>query len=182
MIDSYDVDRLKHISNTEVIRRLLIRYFVDKGFNESFDRQVYPAVITDLVHVIPVLSNKIEIVPHAESIDPSMGKAKLGWNMFILGTHRMYLGETFHNDLHALARGIKSGEIPIPEDTFSTARRQTTPKRIISFITRILGEHEEGYVDLSAPSRQTKPGEPFQAKQTLMGMPQQFFTRSGYGT
>lgn len=181
-MDAFAADRIKHLSNTEVVRRLLIRYFIDKGFNESFDRHVYPGVLTDLTSVIPTLASKLEIIPHAESIDNSIGKARLGWNLFVLGTHRMYLGETFHNDLHALARGIRSGVVPIPEDTYSTARRQTTPKRIITFITRVLGEHDDGFVDLSPSKNPTKPGEMFQAKQTMMGMPQQFFSRSGYGT
>jgi hypothetical protein len=181
-IDSYTIDRIKHIANTEVVRRLLIKYFMDKGFTESFDRQMYPAVIQDLPMVIPVLSNKLEIVPHAKEIDTSMGRAVLGWNLFVLGNQRMYLGETYHNSLHDLARQIRSGLIRVPEAGYHTARRQTTPRRVITFITRVLGDHEVGYVDLNPSTRPVmKPGELYAAKQTLMGMPQQFFTRSGYG-
>ncbi len=184
-LDSYTVDKIKHVTNTEVIRRLLIKYFMDKGFTESFDRQMYPAIIQDLPLTIPVLSNKIEIIPHAKDIDTSLGRAVLGWNLFILGNHRMYLGETHHNSLHDLSRQIRMGAIRVPEGigTSATARRQTTPRRVVHFITRVLGEHEAGYIDLNpttVPYRQ--PGEPYAAKQTLMGMPQQFFTRSGYGT
>jgi len=184
MLDSYDIDKIKHTANTEVARRLLIKYFVDKGFTESFDRQMYPATIQDLPLVIPSLSTKIEIVPHAKDIDASQGKAVLGWNLFLLGNQRMYLGETHHNSLHDLARQIRSGSIQIPEGigSYATARRQTTPRRVIHFITRVLSGHESGYIDLNPsniPFRQ--PGEPYAAKQTLSGMPQQFFTRSGYG-
>jgi hypothetical protein len=182
-IDSYDIDRFKHVLNTEAVRRLLIKYFVDKGFNESFDRQMYPAVMQDLPMVIPVLSNKLEIVPHAQDIDTGMGRAVLGWNLFVLGNQRMYLGETHHNSLHDLARQIRTGVVRVPESGYSTARRQTTPRRVVTFITRVLGEHEGGYIDLNPATRPIqKPGEPFAAKQSMAGMPQQFMSRSGYGT
>lgn len=184
-MDSQTIDRVKHISNTEVVRRLLIKYFMDKGFvaEGAFNRQMYPCLVQDLPLVIPVLSNKIEIVPHAKEIDTSLNRAVMGWNLFVLGNQRMYLGETYHNSLHDLARQIRSGMIRVPEQGFATARQQTTPRRIIAFITRVLGDHEQGYVDLSPTTRVVRqPGEAYAAKQTMLGMPQQFFTRSGYGT
>ncbi len=177
-IDSYDVDRFKHVLNTEVVRRLLIKYFIDKGFTESFDRQMYPAIMQDVSMVIPALSNKLEIVPHAQEIDTSMGRAVLGWNLFALGSQRMYLGETYHNSLHDLARQIRSGLVRVPEAGYHTARRQTTPRRVIAFVTRVLGDHEAGYTDLNPSTRPIRqPGEPFQAKQTMMGLGSQYFTR-----
>lgn len=181
-IDSYTSDRIKHVANTEVIRRLLIKYFIDKGFSESFDRSLYPALVQDLPQVIPVLANKLEIVPHANEVDTSMGRAVLGWNLFALGNHRMYLGETYHNSLHDLARQIKTGTIRMSESGFHTARRQATPRRVISFITRVLGSHEQGYIDLNPSTRPIRaPGEPYAAKASLSGIPQQFFSRSGFG-
>lgn len=184
-LDSYTIDRIKHVTNTDVIRRLLIKYFVDKGFGASFDRQLYPAIVQDLPYVIPMLSTKIEIVPYSKEIDTALSRAILGWNLFVLGNNRMYLGDTFHNNLHDLARQIKAGSIRTPEGvgTFATARRQTTPRKVILFITRVLSDHEAGYADLNPTSSpQRAPGEPYAAKQTLSGMPQQFFSRSGYGT
>jgi len=182
-VDSQTIDQIKHVSNTEVVRRLLIKYFWDKGFGESFDRQLYPALVQDLPLVIPVLSNKVEIVPHANEIDTSQGRAVLGWNLFVLGNQRMYLGETYHNSLHDLARQIRSGSIRAPELGVHTARRQTTPRRLVSFVTRVLGQHEAGYVDLSPSTKPYRnPGEPYAGKASLAGMPQQFFGRSGFGT
>lgn len=178
-IDSYATDRIKHVANTEVVRRLLIKYFVDKGFSESFDRQMYPSLVQDLPQIIPVLSNKVEIVPHATEVDTSMGRAVLGWNLFVLGNQRMYLGETYHNSLTDLARQIRTGVIRIPESGFHTARRQTTPRRVISFMTRVLGTHEGGYIDLNPTTRPMRqPGESHGPRQTMAGMPQQFFSRS----
>lgn len=182
-MDSHVIENLKHVSNTEAVRRMLIRYFMEKGFTESFDRHVYPAIVQDLAQVIPQLSTKVEIVPFAEEIDSYQGKAVLGWNLFVLGTHRMYLGQTYHSDLRSLASQIQSGAIMIPEGDISNARCQATPRRIITFITRVLGTHKSGYVDLAMPSNPgRKIGEPYMTKNSMMGMPQQFFSRSGYGS
>jgi len=178
-MDSFEIDRIRQKANTEVIRRLLIKYFMEsKGFVESFDRQLYPSLIQDLPAVIPVLSSKVEIIPHMENLDNLQGKAVLGWNLFVLGNHRMYLGETYHNDLSSLARQIKSGMIMIPEGVNPNATRQTTPRRVIHFITRVLEDRKSGYVDLSMPStsHMTRMG-----SNSAMGMQSQFFTRSGYG-
>lgn len=181
-MDSTAIDTIKHASNTEVIRRLLVKYFMDKGFTESFDRQVYPSILQDLPYVIPVLSNKIEVQPFAEEVDPSIGKARIGWNLFVLGNQRMFLGETFHNNLKDLARQINSGLILPPSGIAPSVRKQTTPRRIVTFITRVLGDHNAGYVDLSPSTLPpTQPGDAFASRQTLSGMPQQFFSRSGYG-
>jgi len=182
-MESYDIDKFKHVSNNEVVRRLLIKYFMDKGCTTSgsFDRQMYPAMIQDISQVIPVLSNKVEVVPYAGEVDPALGRAVLGWNLFVLGNNRMFLGETYHNNLHDLARQIRGGNIRMPDRGFPNARRQTTPKRVISFITRILHDHEAGYVDLSPTTGPIKPvGEPYGVnRQSMLGMPQQFYTRSG---
>lgn len=182
-MDSRTIDTLKHVSNTEVVRRLLVKYFMDKGFTESFDRQVYPSILQDLPFVIPVLNNKVEVQPFAEEIDSITGKARIGWNMFVLGNQRMYLGETFHNNLKDLARQINSGLILPPTGGSASARKQTTPRRIVTFVTRVLGDHNAGYVDLSPSTLPPQsPGEAFASKRTLSGMPQQFFSRAGYGT
>jgi hypothetical protein len=182
-MDSYDIDRIRQRTNVEVVRRVLIKYFMDKGFVESFDRQLHPSIIQDLPTAVPPLASKIEVIPHVEDLDMSQGKAVLGWNLFVLGSHRMYLGETYHNDLHGLARQIKAGAILLPEGTTATATRQTTPRRIVHFITRVLEHKKSGHIDLSPTTGPTSaPGEPYQAKNSMSGLPQQFFSRSGYGT
>jgi hypothetical protein len=127
---------------------------------------------------LPMLSSKIEVVPYAADLDPSLGKAVLGWNLFVLGTHRMFLGETYHNNLNDLARQIRSGIIT-SSGGYGTARQQTTPRKIIIFITRVLSNHEKGYVDLNPITKPVKPiGEPYQGKAAMMGIPQQFFGRA----
>jgi hypothetical protein len=150
---------------------------MNKGFTESFDRQLYPSMIQDLPVNIPILSSKVEVVPHVENLDNMQGKAVLGWNLFVLGSQRMYLGETYHNDLATLARQIKSCSILIPEGVSPNATRQTTPRRIIHFITRALSDRKSGYVDLSEPSNRVS-----RMIGGAMGMQSQFFNRRGYGT
>jgi len=181
-IDSFDIDRIKHFANTNVINSLLVKYFKDKGFTESFDNQLYPAVLQDLSITIPSLYNKIEVVPSASDVDLSTDRAVLSWNLFALGNHRMYLGDTYHNGLHDLARQIRGGMVTIPEGNHGSARRQTTPRRVVSFIGRVLGDHDDGYVDLSVDSlKNVNVNDPFYGKQNILGLPQQFYTRSGYG-
>lgn len=182
-MNSNDINRIKHVANVETVRRKLIRYFINKGFVDSFERHVYPPLLQDLPLDPEVcLFNKVEVVPYAAEIDTSLGRAILGWNLFVLGSHRLFLGETFHNNLNDLARQIKSGVITKSANGRAGARLQTSVYKIIMFITRVLSEHDAGYVMLDPPSRIPKqPGEPYAARQSLMGMPNQFFSRTAFG-
>jgi len=180
-MESTDLEKIRHVSNTDVVRKLLIRYFIDKGFENSFDRQVYPSNLQDMTAVIPILSSKIEIVPHCVDIDTALGRAVLGWNLFVLGDHRMYIGETYHNNLHDLARQIKNGMLSNTDQFEGQATRTTTPRKIVTFVCRVFGDHKSGYIDLSPANNVKQPGDAFVAKQTMNAVPGQFFGRSGYG-
>jgi len=172
-MDSISINKIKHISNNEVIKRLLIKYFIDKGFN-SFNSQMHPALLQDLPYTIPILFNKLEVTPHVYDIDQAIGKATISWNLFVLGSHRMYLGDTFHNNLVDLARQIRSKNLINCEN--SHARKQTTPKNVIVFILRILSKVDAGYVDLSAPNKSLKNlyDDPYvTGRVPLTGIPQQ---------
>jgi len=173
--------RVRHAANTEAVRRMLIKYFMDRGFAESFDKSVNPVTIQDLPIANAGLDTKIEIEPYAQEIDPTTSRATLGWNMFVLGNQRIFLGETHHANLLDLARQIKAGQI-IPETILGT-RRCTTPRRIITFIERVLRDRTGGYVDLS-PRNNTMATRP-RAFRPLGGAGASesgFFSRSGYGT
>jgi hypothetical protein len=179
-MDAYAVQKLKHSLNTEVTRRLLIKYFVSKGFSDSFDRLMYPATIQDMQYVIPELFTKLEVVPHAASVDPMTDSAKIGWNLFVLGEKRMFLGETYHSGLTHLAQMIMSGQV-VAES--SDATKQTTPRRIIHFITNVLRGVEGGYVDLTPKMIPNMFQDSMSSRMgNNMGMSSQYFSRSGYGT
>lgn len=143
--------RVQSAANTEVVRRMLIKYFIDRNFTESFDKAINPVLIQDLPLVNTGLDTKIEIEPHAIEIDPTTGRAVLGWNLFVLGNQRIFLGETHHQNLMELARQIKQGQV-LPE-SITTTRRCTTPRRIITFIERTLSARAGGYVDLTQRQR-----------------------------
>lgn len=173
-MDSGSINSIKHSLNTDAVRRMLIQYFVEKGFTESFDKLLYPAAMQDITTAIPIIDSKIEVIPHAVKVDPMAGTATLGWNLFVLGNHRMYLGETFHRDLGDLARQIQSGFLTM-EDT-SGSRHQTTPRRVVHFITRVLSKHDDGFVDLGERGYPTNS----QARSTSLGQSGMFYGRTGY--
>ena len=174
-MDPKFVDQFRHSLNNEVARRLLIRYFLNKGY-ECFDQLIYPPLIQDLPYAIQEMVDKVEVIPHAKNIDPLSDSATLGWNLFVLGHQRIYLGETYHNGLKQLALQLQRGAV-IAESQMAT--HQTTPKRIVAFIIRILESHEGGFVNL------TPRVMPLNMRRPQIGganMAHTFFTRSGYGT
>lgn len=173
--------RVRHAANTEAVRRMLIKYFADRGFAESFDRAVNPVLIQDLPFANAGLDTKIEIEPHALEIDPTTGRGVLGWNLFILGNQRIFLGETHHSNLLELARQIKTGQIQ--PDAILGTRRCTTPRRIVTFIERVLRDHDSGYVDIS-PRDRPMALRPRAHRPLGNGGSQesQFYSRSGFGT
>lgn len=146
-MNTNEIESIRHKLNVTVIEKLLIQYFNDKGFEDSYDKLVYPPMLFDMIMQLPVLADKIEVIPHTEHIDQIGGKAVLGWNLFVLGNQRMYLGQSLHSDLRTLANNLttcSSFQEMNPE-----ARNQTTPRKIVAFIIKVLESHDSGKVDLS---------------------------------
>lgn len=125
----------------EVVRRSLNKYFSAKGFAESFDRPIYPALILDLPKTIPELHNKVEILPSSDSIDPTTGIVKLRWDLFVLGTNRMCLGTSSHTSLSEIERAMH-GDV---EKLTPMAESRRTPSEIIKFIIDILSTSKTGF-------------------------------------
>lgn len=175
-MDHQFIDKFRHTLNADVARRLMIRYFMSKGF-DNFDTLLYAPMVQDMPYAIAEMSDKIEIIPHSVNIDPAGDKAELGWNLFVLGSHRQYLGETYHHGLKMLAMQLQQGHV-LSEDMMAT--RQTTPRRIIHFVSRVLTTHKQGYLDLTprtVPQGQQGP----RAGGAGSGMAGQFFSRAGGG-
>lgn len=166
------LDKISAALNKEIIKRMLIKYFIHKGFDD-FNSRIYPPSLQDLTEAIPELDGKIEIEPFSENIDPTTGHIKLGWNLFVLGHAKMSLGFSEHNDIKDLNM-FKSGPGPINQLAVQSAY-EVTPKRIISFICSILGDSRAGFIQYgnneyseqpkrapmdttSGPSIYTKPG------------------------
>jgi len=132
------IDKIRYRLNEELVKRMLIEYFVKKGV-QDFDRGIYPAMVADLVESIPRFEGKVEVVPVVEETDPLSGYTKLGWNLFCLGNRRLSLGTTEHSDRAEIGDIIKGG---VPQSRLS--RNEATPKEIIMFVERILGSSMAG--------------------------------------
>ena len=114
------------------------------------DRVVDPSALLDLTLQIPPLHTKMEIVPNAKDLRLQDDQITLEWNLFVLGTKRMYLGRTAHQDIMNTLHTLKSGQ---PVHRIHGIEYGVKPKQIIAFVTRVLGSHEDGYVPWIAPER-----------------------------
>ena len=95
---------------------------------------------------IPIFEAKIEIEPYAKEIDPTTGYTKLGWNLFVLGNQRIYLGETEHADLASVTETSEDGRILIHESFKQPFRMGRTARNIVNFVTRVLSNSESGLI------------------------------------
>lgn len=148
--------RLHVALNKEAIRQMLTKYFQTKGFNESMEKQVYPPQLQDIIIQIPQLMSKIEIAPFVEDIEPNSGVVKLGWNLFVLGTNRMFLGYSTHTNLSEVRTPVLGPMSAIDKHTHAT------PKRIIDFIVEMLGASKAGDIS-SIPKTAIKTNVAFAA-------------------
>ena len=125
--------------NKELTKRLLIRYFCNKGFSENFNKKIYPPILQDILVHVPQLVGKIEVAPFVEDVDPNTGVVRLGWNLFVLGHRRIYIGESIHSNLTEVRMGV-GGPLEGTSYKIGTA----TPKRIVNFICNVLGKNKDG--------------------------------------
>lgn len=137
------IERIRSVLSEDYVRKLLIKFFSDHGYSDSFDRLLYPPILEGLPRLIPQLATKVEVEPYAKEIDPTTNSATLGWNLFVLGSWRMFVGETKHSDLRKLMQELRQGR-PVLE---GIALRQTTPRKVVGFISHVLGRSENGHID-----------------------------------
>lgn len=147
-MEDYVIDQISSNLEKELLLKKLAKYFVDKGFN-SIDIRVYPPTMQDLTMAVPYLEGKVEIIPTIEEIDPRSSYCKIRWDLFVLGNHRLMLGFSDHNNLQELANNFGQGLV-YTEDKVST--NESTARRIISFIARILSNSRAGKIH---PKRET---------------------------
>jgi hypothetical protein len=83
----------------EFIRRSLNKYFMEKGF-ENFDEKPYPPFIADMGEKIEALNGLIEVKNFLEDINMENNTIKIGWNIFVLGNKRIFLGYSKHKNLN----------------------------------------------------------------------------------
>lgn len=151
MANEYIADRLRAALNEELIRRLLIRYFSNKGF-ENFNKKLYPPLMQDIAIQIPQLLGKLEISPYAEDIDPNTGVFKLGWNLYVQGVHRMFLGYSTHTNLSEVRTSVQGPLAALGRGSHAT------PKRVVEFVTKILGKSKGGDIAAMPKNLSIRPG------------------------
>lgn len=143
--------RIKRKLQKELIKRKLVEFFLTKGY-DNFDMPLYPPTAYDMPARVPQLFTRCEVIPTVEETDTSLGTVRLTWNLFVLGTQRMNLGTTTHAGQSDIVRAIV-GEPNMGLPTDFT----TTPKKVISFVLKILENSKSGFVELP-PNFQLPPG------------------------
>jgi hypothetical protein len=127
----------------ELVKRLLIRFFKDKGFSEPFDNPVYPPIMFDVPFRIPELITSVEIVPYVDRMDPITNVVTIGWNLFVLGTNRMDLGTSTHPNLMEFRRSLMGFHNPnLPSEM------KKTPRDIIDFIMSIVSRNKGSILEM----------------------------------
>jgi len=123
-------------------RKRLLEYFKHKGFDD-LDTYVYPPALNDLPALIPEMRNKVEIKPFSERIDPTTGMVQVGWNLFVLGINRQFLGFSFHTSAQDLQRAFGAKDTNQPQESKRKA------SEIIDFIVETLETNKDGLLDPS---------------------------------
>jgi hypothetical protein len=133
----------------EAARRALKVYFEGKGF-ENPDALVMPSQIADISNGVPEFGDRLEVCAYNERYDPFTSVLKAGWNLYVNGSNRMFLGHTVHNRVPDLV----SGTIPEHADL---AEPEHTVKEICSFIMKVLTRSEDGFDRLPPNTRMSMP-------------------------
>ena len=99
-------------------------------------------MIQDIQEVIPEISNKVELTPFMEELDPTTGFVKIGWNLFVMGTNRKFLGYTVHESLEDLQQPGDSKKAQ------ESSLRYTTPNELVDFIVETIQKYDDDHVAL----------------------------------
>jgi hypothetical protein len=107
MIDTVTKDSLTKILQKEFIRRSLVKFFEEKGY-DNFLVKPYPPTLLNMPERIPFLEGVTEVKYNLEDIDMKTSTIKVAWNLFVLGNKRTFLGYTTHGNLTEIETGINS--------------------------------------------------------------------------
>ena len=140
------LNNIRRILETTTIRTQLNDYF--ETHQIPMDSLLYPPMLQDIAEIIPELAGRVEVVPHIDELDPTNGFVKIGWNLFVMGTNRKFLGHTTHKSLNDLQQPNDSKEAR------ENSLRHTTPQEIIQFIIDTINKYESD-ISLAPPQYPT---------------------------
>jgi len=139
MMDPKLLNNIRNILSIVAIKKQLAEYLENKQIMS--ETLVYPPLIQDL-QTIPEISNRVELIPFMEELDPTSGFIKVGWNLFVLGTNRKFLGYTVHQSLEDLKQ---------PEPTKESRENSlcyTTGGEVLDFIIETIQKYNEDHISV----------------------------------
>jgi hypothetical protein len=134
------LNSIRNILGIASVRKQLCEYLEKKEMNER--SVVYPPSIQDIQENIPDISNRVEIVPFMEELDPTSGFVKVGWNLFVFGTNRKFLGYTIHESIDELKMAVPN------KKAAEHSLCYTTGGELIEFIIDTLRKYNEDQIVL----------------------------------
>lgn len=138
-----DKSTLKKAITNDVLKKDLVQYFINKVERDGLDTTHSPILWQDLLDTMPYLNGYIELIPHNEYLNVAKDEINIGWNIFVLGIQRMYIGSTKHKHLKKTASEFKTGYIS-PTKYYDS---NVTPRQIIAFICRVIKDSNLTHID-----------------------------------
>lgn len=130
-MDNLTKKQLLKTLQKEFVRRNLIQYFESKGY-DNFLIKPYPPSLMDITERINVLDGVIEVEHYLEDINVKNNMIKVGWNLFVLGNQRAFLGHTTHQNLTEIENGISECKMH--------ADGPISIKELVEWVVHALGE------------------------------------------
>jgi len=134
MMDSATKSSLVKTLQKEFVRRNLICYFEGKGY-DNFLVKPYPPSLMDIVERIEVLSGIVEVKHHLEDINMQNNIIKVGWNLFVLGNQRAFLGYTNHKSVSDIESAVGESK--------SDPNGSKTIKELIEWVVEVIGSSKK---------------------------------------
>lgn len=133
-MDNLTKQLLTKTMQKELLRRKLIAYFKSKGY-DNFLVKPYPPSLCDMPEMVDILNSLLEVKNYLEDIEIQSGVIKVGWNIFLLGNNRAFLGHTSHNSVADVENSC-SHVAQYPDG-------KLTIKQIIEWIVNVVGDSDE---------------------------------------
>ena len=138
-----DKSNLKKAITNDVLKKDLVDYFIKKVGKDGLSASHSPVLWQDILDCLPHLFGYIELIPHNEYLDVSKDEINVGWNLFVLGIHRMYIGSTKHKGLRQTAHEYKANRI----SNTNYFDSNVTPRQMIAFICRVVKNSDTTMID-----------------------------------